>query len=120
MKYRETPSLHSIEMLFLSFLGIGLFPWAPGTLASLATLPLLYALAKLAVPIPLLIPILLMLIVGSGLTAQMAQTRHKVHDPPWIVIDEVIGMLVGFLFWPSAQWGSLLLLLILFRFFRHF
>ena len=120
MKYKETPSPYSIEVIFLNFLGIGLFPWAPGTLASLAALPILYALAKFAVPIPLLVPILLLSIVGSGLVAQMVQERHGVHDPKWIVIDEVIGMFVGFIFYPSSQWWSLLLLFVLFRFFDIF
>ena len=89
----------------------------PGTMASLATLPLLYGLGKMGVPPFLLIPLLILLIVGSGLVAQMAQKQHHSHDPGWIVIDEVIGMLVAFLFCPTSSWGELFLLLVLFRFF---
>ena len=111
------PSPYSIEVIFLSFLGVGFFPWAPGTLASLATLPLLYFLTKLSVPSPLLIPILILLIVGSGLVAQIVQKRHGLHDPQWIVIDEVIGMLVGFILCPGPYWWSLIALFLLFRFF---
>ena len=111
---------YSAEIMFLSYLGIGFFPWAPGTLASLATLPLLYGLALLALPSIFLIPITLLLIVGSGLIAQMIQKSYQIHDPKWIVIDEVIGMLVAFIIYPSHHVSSLLLLFSLFRFFDIF
>ena len=120
MKYSKTPPLCSTEGLFLHCLGIGLFPWAPGTLASLATLPLLYGLGQTGLPVFFLIPVLILLIIGSGLVVHMVQKRHDLKDPSWIVIDEVIGMLVGFLFWPSSQWWSLFLLFILFRLFDIF
>ncbi|MCY4644493.1 MAG: phosphatidylglycerophosphatase A [Bacteriovoracales bacterium] len=105
------------EILFLSFLGIGFLPKAPGTWASLAAVPLLYGVAVVNPPIPLLIPILVLAVVGAGLTAQVIQKRLGLHDPGWIVIDEVIGMFVAFLFCPHAHWGGLLILFALFRFF---
>ena len=101
-------------------MGIGLFPWAPGTFASLATLPLLYGLGRIGIPVIFLIPAVILLAIGSGLVVHLVQKKHHLKDPSWIVIDEVIGMLVGFLFCPSAQWWSLLLLFVLFRCFDIF
>lgn len=108
---------YKAEIIFLSCLGLGFFPWAPGTLASLATLPLLYGLTLSHLPSLFLIPMTILLIAGSGLIAQMIQKSYHVHDPPWIVIDEVIGMLVAFIIYPHPSLSSLLLLFIFFRFF---
>ena len=47
----------------------------------------------------------------------MVQKSCQIHDPPWIVIDEVIGMFVGFLFLPAPQWSDIFVLFGLFRFF---
>ena len=110
------PPLYSIEALFLHCFGIGLIPWAPGTWASLATLPLLYGLGQTQLPTFFLFPILVILIVGSGFIVNMVQSKHQIKDPSWIVIDEVIGITVGFVCYPRAQWWSLLLLFALFRF----
>ena len=117
MNSRKTPSPYSMEMVFLTCFGLGLCPWAPGTMASLAMVPLLYALGQLAIPTILLLPWLCLLVVGSGMVVEMVQKSRGVNDPPWIVVDEGIGMLTGFVLWPSTQWAGLLLLFALFRFF---
>lgn len=113
----KKPQLRSIEIIFLTFFGTGFSPKAPGTVASLATVPFLWLLGYYQVPVIFLTPLLLLLIVGSSLVAEMVQNQYEVHDPGWIVIDEVIGMLVTFMFYPHTDWLSLFLIFALFRFF---
>ena len=59
-----------------------------------------------------------LLFVLACLIADKIQKEDKIHDPGWIVIDEVIGMLATWLFvFPSTKPIDLLLVLITFRFF---
>ncbi len=117
MKKEEMPPWYSIEIVFLTFFGTGKSPFAPGTVASLATLPFLWMFAWSGMPTVFVTPLLIFLILGSGYVIEMFQKRYTVHDPSWIVIDEVIGMIAGFLFWPSAEILDLVLLFVLFRIF---
>ncbi len=120
MKDNKKPSPYSIEMLFLGFFGTGFSPKAPGTVASAATLPFLYFIAYYELPVIFLYPILLLSIIGSGLVAEMFQNKYEVHDPSWIVIDEVIGMFITFCFWPTKNFLELFCLFVLFRIFDIF
>ena len=54
-------SLKRPEILMLSFFGVGFAPKAPGTMGSLATLPLLVALDLIGTPKLFLIPVLIIL-----------------------------------------------------------
>lgn len=117
MNKEKLPPLYSIEMIFLSFFGTGFSPYAPGTVGSLATLPFLYWFAWSEMPTVFITPLLIFLIAGSGFLIEMFQRRYELKDPGWIVIDEVIGMLAGFMIWPSGQWYDLALLFVLFRVF---
>ncbi len=105
------------EILFLTFFGVGLVPIMPGTLASLLTLPFLYGFGLFSPPFFIFIPLVLILTATSTFIAHSVQKRYVVHDPSWIVIDEVIGMLVTWLFSPTAHWPSLFLMFLYFRFF---
>ena len=103
--------------LFLSFFGVGFIPFAPGTFGSAATIPLLY-LIGLSQSITLLIVFTFILLIISIFTAEYAQNAMHVHDPGWIVIDEVLGMLVSYMFvFPSIKIVDLLLVFVVFRFF---
>lgn len=117
MKDQKINPGFSAESLFLTFFGIGLIPFAPGTFASLATIPFFWFAGRLDLPKPLFIPIILLFIVGSCLVAEHMQKKLKVHDPSWIVIDEVCGMVVGWLFVESSTWMNLALLCLFFRIF---
>lgn len=105
------------DIFFLSFGWSGFLPKAPGTWGSLFTLPFLYLLGLLNAPFFFFIPFTLILTVGSCFIADSIQRELELHDPSWIVIDEVIGMLVTWLFLPTAHLGYLLLMFVLFRFF---
>jgi phosphatidylglycerophosphatase A len=91
MNQDKQPSLKKPEILFLSFFGAGFLPKAPGTWGTLATLPFLYLLGLFNPPFFLFIPFLLILTAGSCFIAEHIQKTYEVHDPQWIVIDEVLG-----------------------------
>lgn len=105
------------EILFLSCLGVGFSPISPGTFGSLFILLPLYFLGQLKPPFFLYIPIILILSVMSVYIIDYAEKKNKVHDPSWIVIDEVVGMWIAVLFLPS---NSLLHFLTAFVWFRFF
>lgn len=41
----------------------------------------------------------------------------NLFDPSWIVVDEVLGMITAWLFFPIWNWPYIISLFILFRFF---
>lgn len=111
-------SLKRPEILLLSFFGVGFAPKAPGTMGSLATLPLLVLLDLIGAPKFFLIPIIVILTLVSCYITESIQREYEIHDPSWIVFDEVLGMLVMWLFLPSDS--GYLALAIGFGLFRFF
>ncbi|MGF1500617.1 MAG: phosphatidylglycerophosphatase A [Paracoccaceae bacterium] len=104
--------------------GLGHLPGAPGTYASLAAIPLAWALHALG-GFWLLGPATLAL---SGLGLWAAARMGPDGDPPQIVIDELVGMLIAL--WPLSlgltlqgkgaevwPWPGWVLGFLLFRFF---
>ncbi|MBT3981281.1 MAG: phosphatidylglycerophosphatase A [Bacteriovoracaceae bacterium] len=114
---QQKPSLKNIEIIFLSFGGLGFFPKAPGTVGSLGIMPFLFLVNKVGFPPVFLAPITLLMTVGACIIAEIVQKKHEIHDPSWIVIDEVIGMLVAFLICSTQTAAGLWLMFALFRFF---
>ncbi len=117
MENDKRPLIKRLDILFLSFFGVGFAPFAPGTFGTIAILPFLYMLGRFNPPFFLFIPFLIILTVISSFIAEIVQQKYKLHDPQWIVIDEVIGMSVAWLFIGEH---TLIRLLILFVFFRFF
>ena len=105
------------EILYASFLGLGFLCKFPGTLASLATLPFLHLLSIVEIPTFFLIPILLFGVISSCFVVEYIQKKYQIHDPPWIVIDEVYGMTIAWLFIQSSHLIHLVIIFLLFRFF---
>jgi phosphatidylglycerophosphatase A len=122
MKVENTPSLKHPEVLFMSLFGIGFLPKMPGTYGSLATLPLLYLLSLSGAPFFIFIPFLVIATVISCYIAEITQKKFNVHDPSWIVMDEVLGMLTAWLFIAGDEpnFYALAALFALFRFFDIF
>ncbi|MFP5386486.1 MAG: phosphatidylglycerophosphatase A [Bacteriovoracia bacterium] len=104
-------------MLFLSWFYTGKFPKAPGTVGSLATVPLIFLLHYLQINIYSLIGVILALTATAILTTEYVQKKYHLHDPQWIVIDEVIGMLITWSFVLSLNPISLIVVFVTFRFF---
>ena len=117
MEEKTAPSLKRPEILFLSLFGIGFVPKAPGTIGTLAILPLLYWLGKFNIPLIFSIPFLLFFTCLSIWVIEIVQKKTGNHDPGWIVIDEVLGMSVAWLFSKEAHFTHLALLFLFFRFF---
>ncbi len=115
---KEKPfSCKSPEILYLSFFGLGFINFAPGTVATLASLPIFITLSVLQTP---LLPSALFFCfatVASCYMADNAQKKFQVHDPSWIVIDEVLGMAFAWMFLQSFSLINMAILFFLFRFF---
>ncbi len=111
----QTPSLFVV--MFLSWFGAGKFPKAPGTVGSLATLPLIYLLHYLNLNTYSLIGIIVTLYVAAVIVTENVQKKFHLKDPQWIVIDEVIGMLITWSFVRSIDFPVLFLVFGTFRLF---
>lgn len=101
--------------------GAGYFPFAPGTAGSAVGLlvVVLLGLIHFAPPWP---SVILMVLAGSmfGLgvwAAGIAEKFFKRVDPGPVVIDEVVGQFITFLWRPHAPWKLLIAGFVLFRVF---
>jgi len=80
--------------LLSHFFGAGLFPKAPGTVASLVTL-LLFMGAMSFVTLSGGIVVMILLFVANYLSIPVAVEKLKKHDPSQVVIDEVLGQFMA-------------------------
>jgi phosphatidylglycerophosphatase A len=80
-----------------TFFYVGYFPLIPGTAGSVAAVFFFFLIKNN--PTTYLITLAALLILGF-LTSGMAEKIMRKTDPPCVVIDEVCGMLIGFLFLP--------------------
>jgi len=118
MKDQKINILDRAHLVFLSFFGTGYSPKAPGTVGSFATIPFMFLFSTFNLSLNFLIGFIIVLTVMACYSAHYIQEKFKTHDPGWIVIDEVIGMLITWLFiYPSFDLQSIFILFILFRFF---
>lgn len=103
--------MKKINRTILSFFGIGFLPLGQGTIASMAGAAFFIGFGNLSVyPALVLIPLVLgfFLIKDSLLDVSL--------DPPWIVMDEVCGMMITYLFLPKT-FKIIIAGFLLFRFF---
>ncbi len=98
---------------FLAFgLGSGAFPKAPGTMGTLAAIPIWYLFADWSMPAYLALLVVATLI-GIWLCGKTSRDLG-VHDHGGIVWDEFVGLWITFIALPSG-WGWILLGFVLFR-----
>ncbi|MCB9060356.1 MAG: phosphatidylglycerophosphatase A [Halobacteriovoraceae bacterium] len=116
----QSKILSFLEKSFLSFLGVGLAPFAPGTFGTLAICPFLYFFDKLHIPTFIFLPILILATFLSCILAERNRKKNNEHDPSWIVIDEVLGMSLSWIIVGSTNLVGLIILFILFRLFDIF
>ncbi len=76
--------------------GVGFVKWAPGSAASLATLPIAWLLASTAGAVGLASAALALFAIGVW-AAGACERRSGVRDSPAIVIDEAAGQCVALL-----------------------
>ncbi len=105
----------SIFRIMATFFGIGYFPLAPGTLASLIVV-LLYKffLHQLSWPVHLLV--FWGVFIAGIIASDRMSSKWKTEDPQKVVIDEAAGQYLA-LFQLSPSWLPLLLSFLLFRLF---
>lgn len=102
-----------VQMLAFGF-GSGLAKKAPGTMGTLAALPMYYALMQFSVEAYLVI---LVLVSVSGIwICGKAAEQIGVHDHGGIVWDEIAGYLLT-MYWVAFSWQNMLLGFVLFRLF---
>jgi phosphatidylglycerophosphatase A len=110
-----------LPVLVATFFGAGFSPVAPGTVGSLAALPLAFALLHMDILVATLIVIGLYFL---GLwSANHLEKVSGQHDAQMIVIDEVVGVCVSALllgWWLVGAADPYLLLLLSFFSFRLF
>jgi phosphatidylglycerophosphatase A len=110
-----------LPVLVATFFGAGFSPVAPGTVGSLAALPLAFALLHMEVVSATLIVIGLYFL-GLWSANQLERVSGQ-HDAQMIVIDEVVGLCVNALllnWWFLGAADPYLLMLLSFLSFRLF
>lgn len=111
---RRGSRLEKLQHLIAIAGPIGFIPWVPATFASLAT-----ALACRAWPprpAAVLVVTALVFVLG-GVCATTSERLLEIRDPRNVVIDEVAGQLLTFLFAAPAGWFAALAGFGLFRLF---
>lgn len=102
------------ERATATFLGLGFFPLAPGTLTSLAVVLAYKLFDSPAVPLPwFAAAVVVLFFVGSAASTAYSRDLGQ-RDPGRIVIDEACGQLIA-LFRVPAGWGPLAVSFFLFR-----
>ncbi len=100
------------QELFLTFFYIGYFPYFPGTVASFFSAFLWFFLPGDEIKLFLLSLVFFLSFIGC----YFYDKYNEMNDPPFIVIDEVVGMWIGLFFIPD-NFIFYLIAFLLFRFF---
>jgi len=106
--------LRSPTLLLAFGFGSGLSPKAPGTMGTLAAIPLWWLLAQLPLT-SYLIVVLVAAVVGITICGRAAE-QMGVHDHGGIVWDEFVGFWIAMAALPIT-WQSVVLGFVLFRLF---
>jgi phosphatidylglycerophosphatase A len=101
--------------LFATVFGVGFFPKAPGTAASVVA-ALLYVFALHRLPWPLYILFLALLFFLGSRAARLYAEETGEADPQRVVIDEAMGQFLALFLMPN-RWLPVLAAFLLFRFF---
>ena len=112
--YKQIDLFGKTALIISSGFGTGLIPKAPGTFASLATVPLVIGLSYLS-PALQILSLAIFIAVAIGLS-DISEKSLKRQDPPEIVIDEAAGILITCFLLP-VTWVMLISGFLLFRFF---
>jgi phosphatidylglycerophosphatase A len=108
---------NKIVLLLATWFGTGLIPPVPGTMGTLGAIPLVILFSYVG---NLFQPLLIILFVGISIWAAERQSKLlNQEDPSQVVIDEVAGFLVTFLFLPLT-WKNIIIGFIFFRLFDIF
>lgn len=109
--------IKTFPIFFLSFAWVGFLPIAPGTWASFAALIVPLIFKFLAMNWLYQLPFFFVVGLTASWTTDRLQKKYGLHDPGWIVIDEVLGIWIASWFLPIINVETLLTLFVAFRFF---
>jgi phosphatidylglycerophosphatase A len=94
---------------FVTVLGVGFLPFAPGSWATVAGVGLAYCLGS---NLPAYTIVLLVLLALGVMTSGIVEKQLNQKDPGIIVIDEVVGVMIALwglpLIWPVMICGFFL------------
>lgn len=108
---------HPVHCFSLGF-GAGLSPYAPGTMGTLAAIPL-YLLIS-ALPLAIYLGIIITGFLLGIYFCRVTSEALGVHDHPGIVWDEVIGFCITMIAAPAVSWQWIVAGFVLFRLFDIF
>jgi len=97
-------SRDGVAFAIATWFGCGLSPVAPGTVGSLAALPVYFAVRK-AGTVAILGTALGIAVAGIW-AAGVVAARNRTKDPQFIVVDEVAGVLVALAAAPCSLAGA--------------
>lgn len=103
-------------VLASTFFGVGFVKWAPGTVASLLTVPLAWGIQRVGGPGALFLIALLIFAIGVW-SSGVYMRRTGRADAPEIVIDEVSGQMLALIFARPESWWQFAAGFALFRIF---
>jgi len=97
INFKERTFKESIVLFIASGCCAGYIPFAPGTMGSIAALPLPFVLFFLfGINLYYIVPLILIFIIFSIVIADYAEKILKKKDPGLIVIDEIAGIIITF------------------------
>ncbi|MEM0910810.1 MAG: phosphatidylglycerophosphatase A [Pseudomonadota bacterium] len=111
---RERVSLLNIQHFAALGFGSGLAPFMPGTFGTLAGLPLVWLMSY--TPGYVYIGIVVLAFLTGIKVCQTTSDALKTHDHGGIVWDEIVGIMITFVFVPF-NWMTIILGFLLFRLF---
>lgn len=97
----------------------GLSPKAPGTVGSLCALPLAWILSETIGALGIFIAACILFVIGEYATRIVLSDKKNGQDPGFVVIDEVVGQLLTFVFIANFH-PTLYFYILGFAFFRFF
>ncbi len=114
--------MKNFTKFFVTIFFIGYIKFAPGTWGSLISLILIFALFKLlSIPITLLIIIFVFLFFISNYLINYFSSITNSHDSENIVIDELLGIYIIFIFYDFVFiYNDIVTCLLIFFIFRFF
>lgn len=112
MQQNEQSKMSAFLIQLATFFGVGKSPKAPGTMGTLAALPLAAVLLLLGPFYHMGFSLLLFPV--SVVAAELYERQKGSHDAQEIVIDEVLGLLIT-MTWLPMTWQSFVFGFFLFR-----
>ena len=89
-----------ILTLVASGLGVGRIPWAPGTFGTLLAVPAVWGLSLL--PSATQAALLVLAVPAAAAVCGHAARTADDPDPPWVVIDEMVGYWIAVALLPGT------------------